>query len=503
MTLPLSTAALVLLEPGEMAEADRQTLAKRPGLPLMERAGAFVADAVSTHFPSARRIAVLAGPGANGGDGFVAARLMAEAGLEVSLFHLSSGARVDAMTATAIADFKGAVAPLSRFSPEGYDLVLDALFGAGLSRPVSADVATVIALTRDSGVPVVAIDLPSGVSGLSGAVLGAAFEAALTVTFFRRKPGHLLHPGRALCGTVVVGDIGIETDVLEGIQPKTFANGPGLWSDLLRGPTADGHKYDRGHAVVFSGGASKTGAARMAAMAALRTGAGLVTVFSPGSALQVNAAHLTAIMLRRCNNTAELQAHLEDERLSVFVLGPGFGAGDLAREHALAVLAARRSLVLDADGLTAFAEQPDALFDAVLGTGAPIVLTPHGGEFRKLFADIAADDSLSKPGKARAAAARFGAVVILKGADTVIAAPDGRVAINENGTPWLATAGSGDVLAGIVAGLLSQKLPVFEAAAAAVWMHGKAAEIFGPGLIAEDLPGLLPQVYRELDVGRR
>lgn len=498
MTLPLSLAALALLEPSEMAAADRLTLRTKPDLDLMERAGAFVADTATARFPEARRIAVLAGPGANGGDGFVVARRLARAGLAVTVFHRRGTGPVDAMTTAAIAAFEGPAQPLAAFEPGHFDLIVDGLFGAGLSRPVPDEVADIARRTLDAGVPVLAIDLPSGVSGLSGAVQGAAFQAVVTATFFRRKPGHLLHPGRALCGEVVVGEIGIDAAVLDEIRPRTVVNGPGLWLGRLQGPKGDGHKYDRGHAVVFSGGASKTGAARMAAVAALRAGAGLVTVFAPGSALQVNAAHLTAVMLRRCNDVAELETHLDDQRLGVFVLGPGFGAGETARDYTRAVLQAGRALILDADGLTAFAEETESLFAAIRDAGAEVVLTPHGGEFKRLFPDLAADETLAKPAKARAAAARSGATLILKGADTVIASPDGRAAINATGTPWLATAGSGDVLAGIAAGLLGQMLPAFEAAAAAVWMHGKAAEVFGPGLIAEDLPGLLPAVYREL-----
>ncbi|BDA84699.1 bifunctional NAD(P)H-hydrate repair enzyme [Aureimonas sp. SA4125] len=489
----------LLLDPAEMGEADRLTFqAGTPGIVLMERAGQAVADALRDAFPDARRVAILAGLGNNGGDGYVAARLLREAGLAVAVFSSVASTTLKGDAAWAAQSFGGPVEPLEAFSADGADIVVDAIFGAGLDRPISEPIAAIIRATNASGVPVVAVDLPSGISGLSGAVLGEAFVAALTVTFFRRKPGHLLQPGRSRCGRLAVADIGIAADVLATIRPKTSANDPALWAEARPNPSACGHKYDRGHAVVFSGGATTSGAARLAAMAALRAGAGLVTVFAPPSALMVNAAHLTAIMLRRCADVAALQGALEDTRLSIFVLGPGFGICETARDYARAIITAGRALVLDADGITAFADNPVALFSVIGESASPVVLTPHQGEFARLFPDIASAVSLSKLEKVRLAAERSGAVVVLKGADTVIAAPDGRAAINATGTPYLATAGSGDVLCGIIAGLLAQKMPAFEAAACGVWMHGRAAELFGPGLIAEDLPGLLPAVLREM-----
>lgn len=343
-------------------------------------------------------------------------------------------------------------------------------------------------------------------------MLGSASRADVTVTFARKKPGHLLLPGREFCGEVVLADIGIGDAVIASLAPKTFANEPALWRHALPVPAVDAHKYKRGHVGVFSGGPASTGAARLSAMAAARAGAGAVTVLSPGSAMQVNAAHLTAIMLRKTDNEVDLAAFLADRRPSAFVLGPGFGVGDKARRFALAVLAdgalgpARsgvEGLVLDADGITAFRDKPTALFLAAGAKRAPaLVLTPHDGEFARLFPDIAADQTLSKLEKARQASARAHGVVIYKGPDTVIAAPDGRAAINSNGAPWLATAGSGDVLAGIVAGLMAQGMPAFEAACAAVWLHAEAGSRFGPGLIAEDLPQALVAVLADLLGGR-
>ena len=494
----------VLLTPDEMGRADRLTIeAGTASLELMRRAGLAVADTVLRQTPTPERIAILAGPGNNGGDAYVAAAELAARGFAVTVFALEDPCKRVGDAALAAKDYDAAVLALARFEPDRFDLVVDGLFGAGLSRNVIGEAETAICRLSNTRVAVVAIDLPSGISGATGALCGAAVRADVTVTFFRRKPGHLLQPGRAHCGRVVVCDIGIDTSVLAAIKPACFANEPGLWAKSLKRPSADGHKFDRGHAVVLSGGPMQSGAGRLSAMAALRGGAGLVTVASPGSALMVNASHMTAVMLKRCNDGPDLARLLDDRRLNAFVLGPGFGVQLKARDFTGAILDAGRRLVLDADGLTAFKAQPASLFapaaEAAAARGEPaLILTPHAGEFLRLFPDLADDASLSKLDRARAAAARAHAVVILKGSDTVIAAPDGRAAINAVGTPWLATAGSGDVLSGIAAAQLAQGMASFEAACVAVWIHGRAAELFGAGLISEDLPGLMPRVLEEL-----
>ncbi|MEX0839070.1 MAG: NAD(P)H-hydrate dehydratase [Parvibaculum sp.] len=488
----------VLLTTAEMARADALTIARgRPGSVLMENAGRAVAEAIAARF-AVGPVAVLCGPGNNGGDGFVAARLLAEQGWPVTLFLLGARENLKGDAAEAAARWQGPVRPLAADAGEGASLVIDAIFGAGLARDVEGVVAELIARIAKSGVPVAAVDVPSGLDGDTGAPRGAAFKAALTVTFFRLKPGHLLLPGRLLCGELKVADIGIPSDVLEEIAPQTFIDHPPLWAASFPQPKIDGHKYTRGHAVVVSGGAAHTGAARLAARGALRAGAGLVTVATPPSALLVNAAHLTAIMLAPFDGADGLTQILEDKRKNALLIGPGAGVGAETRENVLAALLSGATMVLDADALTSFAEIPRDLFVAIKGYFAgPVVLTPHEGEFARLFPDLAASGE-SKLVRARRAAAEAGAVVILKGADTVVAAPDGRAAININAGAELATAGSGDVLGGIVLGLLAQDMPPFEAAAAGVWLHGEAGAAFGPGLIAEDISEMLPSVLRDL-----
>ena len=315
-----------------------------------------------------------------------------------------------------------------------------------------------------------------------------------------KKPGHVLLPGRLHCGTVAVADIGIPASVLTEIAPKTFENIPALWRAHFPVPDASGHKYDRGHAVVASGPSWSTGAARLAARGALRAGAGLVTIASPREALAVNATSNLAVMVRPVDGAAELTQFLSDRRLNAFAIGPGVGVGEATCELVLAALAGERAVVLDADAITSFADKPLRLAEALRRRDrAATILTPHEGEFSRYFHALDEETKVgSKLDRARLAARSVGAVVLLKGPDTVVAAPDGRAAIAANAPPYLATAGAGDVLAGMAAGLLAQGMPAFEAAAAAVWLHGEAARCFGPGLISEDLPEALPAVYRAL-----
>jgi NAD(P)H-hydrate epimerase len=477
-----------LLRVAQMQEADRLTeSAGTSGRDLMQSAGAAVARETMARWP-VRRVAVLCGPGNNGGDGFVVASLLASAGWPVRVGLAGQVAALHGDAAFHAARWKGPVEPLDARVIEGAELIVDAVFGAGLSRPLEADVAGLLHLVRDREIPMVAVDVPSGVMGDTGESLGAV-KAALTVTFTRKKPGHLLLPGRDLCGTLIVADIGTPASVLERIEVDTWENDPAHWRSRLPQLEASGNKYSRGHALL-AGGYPTTGAARMAARAAARMGAGLTTIAVAERGLDVYAAALTSIMVRPLAGTADLSRLLEDRRFSACSIGPGAGVNEETRERALAMLGSGRPVVLDADALTVFEKDPKALFDAIRG---PCVLTPHDGEFARLF-----DASADKLTRARRAARESGALIVLKGSDTVIAAPDGKAFINANAPPTLATGGSGDVLGGMILGLLAQGMDAFAAATAAVWIHGAAARDFGPGLLAEDLPDLLPGVLREL-----
>ena len=490
-----------LLTPSEMAEADRLTIAAgTSGIDLMECAGAAVADAAMAFGP--RSVIVVVGPGNNGGDGFVAARDLAERGLSVRVLRHGDPVKLSGDAALAAQRWSGVREPARPEACADCDLIIDALFGTGLARPLAGDALALLDGINRSGRLVLAVDLPSGVNGATGEILGGAVTAAATVTFFRKKPGHLLLPGRTHCGKIHVADIGITPGVLTKIRSQVFENDPALWRADFPVPRLDGHKYTRGHAAVVSGGISTTGAARLSARGALRAGAGLVTIASPRDALAVNAAASLAVMVRPVDGARELTEFLSDARFNAVIIGPGCGVGPATRDLVLAALAGERAVVLDADALTSFADDAQTLFSAIgKRKEFATVLTPHGGEFVRLFSSLnSSANPLVKLEQARKAARLSGAVVVLKGPDTVIAARDNRAAINANAPPYLATAGSGDVLAGFIGGLLAQGMPGFEAACAAVWLHGEAATAFGPGLIAEDLPEMLPRVLRRLQI---
>jgi hydroxyethylthiazole kinase-like uncharacterized protein yjeF len=486
-----------LLSPQQMGEADRLTIAGGiPGIALMENAGRAVADAVARRW-SRRPALVLCGPGNNGGDGFVAARILAERGWNVRLALLGERAALKGDAAAAAASWQGPISDLGESSLEGAAVVVDALFGAGLARPIEGVAGEVIAALDARRLPVVAVDVPSGVDGATGKISGTAPRAVLSVTFFRRKPGHLLLPGRLHCGETLVAPIGIAASVLDRVMPDVAANHPDWWRDCFPWPGSESHKYTRGHALV-AGGAVMTGAARLASRAAARIGAGLVTLAAPAPAFAVYAAALTGVIVVPLDPpgdaTNAFRGLLADRRRNAALIGPGAGLGRETREKTLAILEAGKRAVLDADALTMFAGDPQALFSAIRSPGTPTpVLTPHEGEFARLF-----DASGSKLDRARRAARESDAVVLLKGADTVIAAPDGRAAISEGAPPELATAGSGDVLAGMVVGLLAQGMPAFEAAAAAAWLHADTARRIGPGLVAEDLVEAMPAALTAL-----
>ncbi|PCI45797.1 MAG: bifunctional ADP-dependent NAD(P)H-hydrate dehydratase/NAD(P)H-hydrate epimerase [Alphaproteobacteria bacterium] len=490
---PRGRNALLTVE--EMARADQ--LAIRSGIlgaDLMEAAGLAVTRHIMHRYDQGKTL-VLCGPGNNGGDGFVIARHLKEAGWDVELALLGARENLSGDAAIMAAKWQGAILPLKArdIKVGDHGLVVDAIFGAGLCRPIEGPLVGLIDEINSLDGRVVAVDVPSGVDGNSGQIRGAAFRADSTVTFFRKKPGHLLYPGKEYCGDLVVVDIGIAERILKDIDPKIHRNDPEIWLDRFPVAIADGHKYSRGYAAVISGGAASGGAARLAAGAALRIGAGLVSITCPHEAVPAHAAQLTAVMIKPFAGDGDIDGLLADGRLNYWCVGPGCGVTGQTKSHVLKILAADRHCVIDADGLTVFSQKPDVLFKAIKKSDHMPVLTPHGGEFSRLFPDLMGYDKLAS---ARQAAVRAGAVIIYKGPDTVITSPDGRVVINDTAPPTLATAGSGDVLAGVCLGLMAQGMPAFEAACAAVWIHGAAATAFGYGLISEDIEGQIPEVLR-------
>ena len=553
------------------------------GLELMERAGRGVVEAVYEHWPEfgensqplaaenpPRRAVVLCGPGNNGGDGYVVARLLLQRGWEVQVLALGDPEK---LPSDAKENYRrwislGEVTPLSerafRADPRGYaNLYVDALFGTGIKRPVTGEAWNVLShmagRNGDDYRPyTVAIDAPSGLCldsgrllGTSGSYGGTGRFAALTVAFDSPKLGHFLAEGPHLCGRLVVKDIGLQqwrqveqrkvgdrqiaiqrpahavlVDAAPMVRDDRLGLSPLILPQKGAGHAGQAHKFSYGHALIVSGGAGRTGAARLSARAALRVGAGLVSLAVPPEAGAEVAAQITALMMRTVSGPALLSDMFEDSRLNAVCIGPGLGLDDGQGDLVAAVLRAKRSTVLDADALSLLARRPD-LRDLVHDK---CLLTPHLGEFARLFPDLydrliaprrpadgadmaefaayrnaqetMAGPAYSKADAARDAAARLGCSVLLKGPDTVIASPEGRVAVHsaayDRAAPWLATAGSGDVLSGLITGLLAMGQPVFTAAATGAWLHTECARRFGPGLIAEDLTEQIPAVLSQL-----
>jgi hydroxyethylthiazole kinase-like uncharacterized protein yjeF len=481
------TGPCEILTTAEARAADQGAVAQAvSGYALLHAAGTAVAKTIAERFPP-EPVLVLCGPGLNGGDGYVAAHELSRRGFRVRVAALDEPAVEDAKRARNL--WGGAVEPLGG-DPGSARIVVDALVGAGLSRPLEGPAADALKRCEAGHRAIVAVDLPSGLPGDAAQPLGYAPTCALTVTFHRKKPAHVLYPARSFCGEVVVADIGVP----EGATPavKLWENGPDLWLDKFPWPALDAHKHARGRLGVVSGGLSHTGAARLAARAGLRSGAGLVKLYCPMDALALNASRLEAVMLQGFDTDQELEEAVR--QFDAAVIGPAAGVGDQTVANLFALTRTGAALVVDADALTVFRDDPDELFGAL---DRDDVLTPHPGEFERIFPGLLAS-SPDRIAATRAAAAKAQTVVVLKGPDTVVAAPDGRATVNTRTSRWLATAGSGDVLAGLIGGLLAQGMESFEAAAAGVWVHGSAAVHAGPGLIAEDLPELVPQVLRQL-----
>jgi hydroxyethylthiazole kinase-like uncharacterized protein yjeF len=485
-------SSLAILTCDEVRAAEQRAVEAGISLwALMQKAGQACADVLHAEFPEGR-VVVLAGPGNNGGDAFVAARRLVDLERSVALFDLAPNGRRTAEGAKAVESWSGARQPLEDLRIHDDDIVLDGLFGSGLSRPLAGEAAFAVEQVNASSAKVVAIDVPSGVTGDAGAAPGLAIKADVTVTFCAKKPAHVLQPVAALCGEVVVAEIGFGRFVEEVGGNRLMENAPKLWASALRWPEATSHKHQRGRLAVVSGGVANTGAARLAAQSGLRIGAGLVTLLCPPSALVVVASSVTAVMTASFASADELVALTE--RSSAVVIGPAAGVTPTTRSNVEALAKAGRSLVLDADALSVFAGQVDVLRSIL---SAPAILTPHTGEFERLFPGRLGK-SANRIEAVRSAAKEANAVVLLKGPDTVVTAPDGRVVVNTHATPFLATAGTGDVLAGIVGGLLAQGLDPFEAASAGVWMHGDAGLRAGPGLTAEDLDNGLKEAIQAL-----
>ncbi|MBL4838165.1 MAG: NAD(P)H-hydrate dehydratase [Kordiimonadaceae bacterium] len=497
MSVRHSSDTYILLTPAEARQADSLAIdAGKSSLQLMESAGRAVADILveytGTPLELGGEVIVLCGPGNNGGDGFVIARLLDEWGYPVRVLLLGEPSALKGDAKKMAAKWVGEIGTISNCELKGVAVVVDSLFGIGLNKPVNGEVAKLFTKINKADLIRLAVDMPSGLDAETGVALGACFQADTTITFSHKKPGQLVAPGRFLCGGVDhvhVVDIGATENIFEDITPLHFVNEPCLWGKFypFQGPEA--HKYDRGHLLVLGGKEPTLGASRLASIAALRVGAGLVTLAAPTETYPVQASSLTDVMVRRFDSAFGFVGILSDPRISTALLGPGAGVGSKTIELLQQAGVKKCNMVLDADVLTSLVGKTKILQGIADGE---VELTPHEGEFAKLFPelDIAAD----RIGAARTAATQTSSTIVLKGVSTIVAAPDGRVSIASNGPSWLAVGGTGDVLAGLIAGLLAQGMPAFEAASAAVWIHGEAGMKAGRGLIASDLLSIIPAV---------
>lgn len=487
----------ILLTPEEARKADKWAIDNgTDSLSLMEAAGRAVADVVvdyvGTPLEAGGEIAILCGPGNNGGDGFVAARYLDEWGYPVKVLLSVSAADLKGDAATMARRWQGAIVPFQADKLNGASVIVDALFGTGLSRALEGDAADLVEASNGKEVFRLAVDIPSGLDAESGLPTGPCFSADATVTFFAKKPAHVVAPGRFLCGgneNIHVADIGISSRSLEEVAPKFSENTPALWGRFYPFPGPETHKYRRGHLLVLGGKEPTLGACRLAAMAGLRVGSGLVTLAAPSETYAIQATALTDVMVRRFDSAFGFLGIMADTRINTVLMGPGAGVGERTAELVQDVVRRKRAMVLDADALTSLVGRLEMFAEE----GAEnVVLTPHEGEFARLFPGLSKETN-------RIAAARSAAIsskchVVLKGVSTVVAAPDGRVSISANAPAWLSVAGTGDVLSGTIAGLMAQGMPAFEAASAGVWLHGEAAMAEGRGLIASDLLAALPSV---------
>ncbi|MGN7661408.1 MAG: NAD(P)H-hydrate dehydratase [Anaplasma sp.] len=433
---------------------------------LIRRAGAAVVRELVRHF-SRQPVVILCGPGNNGRDGAVVAKFLRSTGWQVRVLEFSR---------------RGGVAGgVGSETLDGFSIsekiVVDAIFGIGLSRPVVGDILRVIEWVNASDKCVVSIDIPSGINSDTGEVMGIAIKSDLTVTFSCLKFGHVISPGRYYSGRICVKDIGLEI-----FGPHAFRNSPSLWRELIPIPDYKSHKYNRGYAVVCSVGMRSVGAVKLATLGALRIGAGAVAVACEDSEIALYAGSLTAVMYKTYEEA------FCDSRVTALLIGSGGDVLDqYLKEKVLAVLNLDKKCVLDAGAISVFQDDVDVLLSHI--SGRSVVMTPHEGEFKRIFPGL----SGSVVERAKSAAEMSGAIVVLKGHDTVIAAPDARVVVNNNAPSSLATVGSGDVLAGIITGLISTGMPEFFAACCGVWIHGECGKRHAFGLIADDIIQRIPK----------
>lgn len=486
-----------ILTSAEMKQADLAAIESgTPAMTLIRSAAAGLAQVIRSNMP-AGRVLFLCGKGNNGADGFIAAEMLRAKGWNIRVACLVKPKELKEDATRCAKAFNGEIESLnSNLSVHSTDLVIDAIFGTGFEGELPPELVILFDKIRSKKIPVIAVDVPSGMNATTGDIAEGTLKPAMTVVFCRKKIAHVLQPARSFCGRQQLVAVPIADTDIAALGTQTFENDPALWLNDFPFPQAQMHKYDRGHVVVY-GGADRTGAACLAAYAAQRSGTGVVSITAPSAdAGLVYKLYRASMMVDTWQTADEFKALLRDERKNTVLIGPGAGTDEKTKGAVLVALDFNKTLVLDADALTAFKDDPAALFKKL---SPRHILTPHEGEFARLFGDLPG----SKLERARAAAKTAHAIVILKGSDTVIAAPDGTAVINTNAPPILAIAGAGDVLAGLVAGFAAQGMSSFMASIAGVWLHGAAAKSHGAGLTAEDIINIIPQTLKSLFASAR
>ena len=456
-------------------------------LTLMENAGKAVAQYVEEHYNNNHTILILCGPGNNGGDGFVIARLLHNIGYKISIAHYKTDKISPNMKH--MMDKAKNIEILDLLNDQinfDTDIIIDALFGTGISRAFS--LTKIVHYIANSPAKIIAVDIASGINSDTGEIMQNAIKADITITFAAKKLGHLLNPGKLYSGLVIAKDIGVDIST----KYTAYENSPTLWN--IPHIEYESHKYSRGFAIINGGDIQCTGAARLAAKAAQRSGAGVVTLASPLNAAHIYHSSLMSVMVKQYDSEQSFTQILSDKRISSILLGPGNGVNSETKQKILTALKHITRCILDADALTVFQDDHELLFENI--KDSQVVMTPHEGEFHKLFPTCTGDKVI----RAFDAAKLSNSIIVLKGNDTIIASPSGHVAVNSNAPSTLATAGSGDVLAGIITGLSSTGLDLFDCACAATWIHAECANYFGIGLIAEDIIDMIPKVLQNLSV---
>jgi len=483
----------VILSCKNHKDLDKRTIKKFiPGYKLMENAGGVIFKIIKKKFKKKKKIKILCGPGNNGGDGFVVAKLLEENGFQdVELFCLVTKNKLKGDAKIAANNFNKNLKSFNDFKISSNDLIIDGIFGSGLKRNISGNLKKIIEKINLKKPYCISIDTPSGINGDTGEIQGTALKSNDTITFTTKKPGHLLSPGSEYCGNVIVGDIGINLEKLS-FKPRIFENHPDNWRSKFPWPNQKSHKYTRGFSLIICG-EKMTGASRLAARAAARIGCGLLCLGVPRKSFNIYSTENPIALIEIVDDKKDLNNLLKDKRINTILIGPGFGISKKKLELILKVVKEKKRLiVLDADALK------NNFKKILLKNKTKIVITPHEGEFLQVLKDLNIKNKKNKFSIVIEFIKKTKINLILKGNKTLICSQDGKISINTNTSPFLATGGSGDVLAGMITGLISQGMDIFNACCASVWIHGEIGRMKGPGLIAEDLPEMIPKVLKKL-----